>query len=115
VVTGGVCQAESESLVGSLAAASLRSAGFSKAFLGASGFSPSTGFTLNDPERAEISRVILERGAQNFVLTDSSKFGSVHAFSFCTELSRLKAVVTDEGISAEAGAALRKAGVEIIL
>ncbi|GAB1483022.1 DNA-binding transcriptional regulator YciT [Treponema sp.] len=99
LVTGGSYQEESESLVGPLAIASVKELGFSKAFLGTSGYTQDLGFTLNDFQRAELSRTILARGADNYILTDSSKFGRAHAASFCSDPSLLQAVITDKGIS----------------
>ena len=114
VVTGGVYQEESESLVGPVAVAAVEGLYFSKAFVGVSGYLPGTGFTLNDFARAEVKRAILARGAENWILTDSSKFGRAHAAVVCTDLSLLRAVVTDPGIPAADRTALEAAGVAVI-
>ena len=115
VLTGGSYQAESESLVGSLAIRGLAEVGFSKAFVGVSGFSPGAGFTLNDPARAEVTRAIFARGADNYILTDSSKFGSSHAAVVCADLSRIRAVVTDPGIPEAHRALIEAAGAHVIV
>jgi DeoR/GlpR family transcriptional regulator of sugar metabolism len=115
VLAGGEYQEESESLVGSIALDSLAKVGFSKAFVGVSGFSPEAGFTLNDGARAQLTRAILGRGAKNYVLTDSSKFGAVHAESVCSDLRLLEAVVTDEGIPPAYRALLEGAGVGVFI
>ncbi|OHE60582.1 MAG: hypothetical protein A2413_18630 [Treponema sp. RIFOXYC1_FULL_61_9] len=114
VVTGGAYQEESESLVGPVAVAAIRSLGFSKAFVGVSGWTAETGFTLNDFARAEITRTVLERGAENYVLTDSSKFGRAHSSTVCSDPSILRAVVTDAGIPAAARAALEAGGAKVV-
>jgi DeoR/GlpR family transcriptional regulator of sugar metabolism len=115
VVLGGAYQEESESLVGSLAVRAVAELGFSKAFLGVTGFTPGTGFTLNDFARAEVSRAILARGAENYILTDSSKFGASHAAVICSDLSQLRAVVTDPGIPADDRRLLEGLGVSVVV
>ena len=112
-LTGGVYQEESESLVGPLAVASIRELGFSKAFVGVSGYTPETGFTLNDFARAEVTRAILDRGAENHVLTNSSKFGLIHTSTVCSDLSLLHMVITDAGIPQAHRQALETAGVKV--
>lgn len=114
VVLGGAYQEESESLVGSLAVRAVEGLGFSKAFVGVSGYTPASGFTLNDFARAELTRAILSRGAENWVLTDSSKFGASHAASVCQDLSILTGIVTDPGLPPETRASLEAAGLRIL-
>jgi len=114
VVSGGAYQEESESLVGPVAVASIRSLGFSKAFLGVSGWTAETGFTLNDFARAELSRAILERGAENYILTDSSKFGRAHAAGICSDPSLIQAVITDPLIPPECRSALEARGTRVL-
>jgi DeoR/GlpR family transcriptional regulator of sugar metabolism len=115
VVLGGAYQEESESLVGSLAVDALDTLGFSKAFVGVSGFTAASGFTLNDFARAEVTRAILARGAENYILTDSSKFGASHAAIACSGLAQLRGVVTDPGIPEEHRRLLEAAGVQVII
>jgi len=114
VVTGGVYQEESESLVGPAAVAAVRALGYSKAFIGVSGWTAATGFTLNDFARAEVSQAILERGADNYILTDSSKFGQAHAAALCADYALIRGVVTDPGIGAADRAALEAAGTSVL-
>ncbi|HUX39926.1 MAG TPA: DeoR/GlpR family DNA-binding transcription regulator [Rectinemataceae bacterium] len=105
VVLGGFYQEESESLVGSTVAESIRKVGFSKSFSGVSGFTIADGFMLNDMARAEVTRSILERGAdcgaKAWILTDSTKFGVSHASVVCSDLSLIAGLVTDAGIPDE--------------
>jgi DeoR/GlpR family transcriptional regulator of sugar metabolism len=102
IVLGGIYQDDSESLVGPAVCETIRSMGFSKAFIGISGFTIVGGFMLNDIARAEVTRSILERGAEckakAWILTDSSKFGASHAALVCSDLTLIAGVVTDPGI-----------------
>jgi len=114
-VLGGAYQEESESLVGSLAVKALEGLGFSKAFVGVSGFTPASGFTLNDFSRAELTRAILAQGAENWILTDSSKFGASHAASICQDLSILTGIVTDPGLPGHCRDLLEGSGLKILV
>ncbi|MEW6111648.1 MAG: DeoR/GlpR family DNA-binding transcription regulator [Thermodesulfobacteriota bacterium] len=119
IVLGGLYQDESESLVGPSICEAIRTIGFSKAFIGVSGFTISDGFMLNDIARAEVTRTILERSmeckAKVWVLTDSSKFGVSHAAKICTDLSLIAGVVTDAGIPDDCRTCLESSGVRVLI
>ncbi len=119
IVLGGVYQEESESLVGPTVLEGVRNIGFSKAFLGVSGYSMATGFMLNDVARADVTRAIIERGAScgasTWVLTDSSKFGVSHASVVCSDLSLLAGLVTDPGIGEDYRFQLESSGLQVLI
>jgi DeoR/GlpR family transcriptional regulator of sugar metabolism len=119
IVLGGLYQEESESLVGPSVCDSIRTIGFSKAFIGVSGFTIAGGFMLNDIARAEVTRAILERGvecrAKAWILTDSSKFGVSHAASVCSDLSLVAGVVTDPGIPEVCRRHLVASGLQVLI
>jgi len=114
IVLGGLYQEASESFVGSVTKNALAELTFSKCFVGVTGFTPSTGFTLNDSHRAEISQTILAKGARSFVLTDSSKFGASHLAPVCTGASRIDTVITDFGIPPADESFLASEGITVI-
>jgi DeoR/GlpR family transcriptional regulator of sugar metabolism len=118
VVLGGLYQEESESLVGPSVCEAVRQIGFSKAFVGVSGFALASGFMLNDVARADVTRAILERaaecGAKTWVLTDSSKFGVSHAAAVCSDLSLLSGIVTDPGITGDYRSHFLAAGLQVL-
>jgi DeoR/GlpR family transcriptional regulator of sugar metabolism len=118
IILGGLYQEESESLVGPAVCEAIRSIGFSKSFIGVSGFTIADGFMLNDIARAEVTRSILERGpecrAKSWILTDSSKFGASHAAVVCSDLSLVTGVVTDPGIPEIFQRHLEASGVEVL-
>ncbi len=118
IVLGGLYQEESESLVGPSVCGSIRTIGFSKAFIGVSGFTLQGGFMLNDIPRAEVTRAILERGvecrAKAWILTDSSKFGVSHAATVCSDLSLIAGVVTDPGIPDACRRHFESSGVRVL-
>lgn len=94
ILLGGVLQKRSESMVGPLARLALEQVHFAKAFIGIDGFHPDTGFTGRDMMRAEIVATVLRKCANNYVLTDSSKFGEIHPHSLGT-FSLVDEVITD--------------------
>lgn len=114
VVLGGMYQEESESLVGPMTRKALGDIGYSKAFLGATGFTPEIGFTLNDFSRAEISQEILSHGRENFILTDSLKFGERHIAPIGTGSGRVHTVITDSGISDDYRHFLENEGIVVV-
>jgi len=115
IVLGGLYQEQSESLVGPTVKTMLADMTFSKAFIGVTGYTRETGFTLNDSHRAETTQAILSRGAKNYVLTDSSKFGASHLAPICQDLSLIHTVITDKGISDDDKAYLESCGVTVLL
>ncbi len=114
VLLGGLYQHESESLVGKITKLCLENVNFTKAFIGVDGFTRESGFTSADMMRAEISSLIAAKGAQIFVVTDSSKFGRVHL----TNLFHPKDVdtlITDAGIPEKDRRYLEDCGVKVII
>lgn len=100
VVIGGVYQPDSESLVGAMARQNIATTFFTKAFLGVDGFTPETGFTNRDMERAEIAANIVASCPQTFILADSSKFGATGMARICG-LDDVAGIVTDRDLPKE--------------
>lgn len=94
ILLGGVLQKRSESMVGPLARLALEHVHFARAFIGIDGFHPETGFTGRDMMRADIVVTALRKCANNYVLTDSSKFGEIHPHSLGS-VSLVHEVITD--------------------
>jgi len=80
------------------------------AFLGCDGVAPKEGFSSADTHSAAVSRLMLSRSRQAWLLADSSKFGRS---SMCTiaPLTALTGIVTDSGLSAEVRRTLHKMNV----
>lgn len=112
IVLGGLYQHESQSLVGPLTRLCLEQLYFTRAFIGIDGYHPGTGFTSRDMMRAEISRVICQRGAENIVLTDSTKCGQIHPNSLC-DTQQISRVITDSAIAADMVGQLQTQGVQV--
>ncbi len=114
IVLGGFYQESSESFVGSVTKNALAELTFSKCFLGVTGFTQTTGFTLNDSLRAEITQAILSKGAASYILTDSSKFGAAHLAPICGENTSIHTVITDTGIPEPDFRFLQESGIIVL-
>jgi len=114
VLLGGLYQHESESLVGKLAKICLDSVNFTKAFIGVDGFTRESGFTSADMMRAELSSLIAAKGAEIFVVTDSSKFGRVHLANLFHPRD-IGWVITDAGIPEKDRSYLEDCKVKVVI
>lgn len=96
ILLGGLLQAKSDSVIGPLTRMCITQTHFNKAFLGIDGYHPEMGFTGRDMMRAEVINCVLDKGAQNYVITDSSKFGSVFAYTIA--IDKIKHIITDNDL-----------------
>ncbi len=94
ILMGGVYQAQSECLVGQLTKLCIEQFNFDKAFIGVDGFTIDTGFTGKDMLRAETTSAIVKKAKQNFILTDSSKFGRKALIKIC-DTSEITHLISD--------------------
>ncbi len=114
ILTGGLYQPVSESMVGKLARRGIDQLHFSKAFIGIDGYTEQTGFTSKDLLRAEISSHIIDKCEENFILTDSSKFGHTGLTTIC-EASAIQHLITDHRLEPHYRGLLTKEGVDVIM
>jgi DeoR/GlpR family transcriptional regulator of sugar metabolism len=114
VLLGGMYQKTSQTVVGPLTRLCLQQMNFSKAFMGIDGFTESTGFTGRDMLRADVVNAVVEKGAENIVLTDSSKFGQIN-LNPLGPVSAFSRVITDDKLSPEYQQLLSAAGIQVSL
>lgn len=114
MLTGGVLDAQSLSLRGSLAASSLGGYGFDTLFLGVDGLDLQFGLSTHDEAEASLNHRMVERVRRVVVLTDASKFGRV-ALHRIAGLDEIDTVITDPGIGDEYREGLARLGIEVIL
>ncbi|WP_227487934.1 DeoR/GlpR family DNA-binding transcription regulator [Brachybacterium subflavum] len=114
VVTGGIVRGGSFELVGGWAEQMLEQIRIDLLFLGVDGISARDGACTHDEAEALISARLADRAEKVVVLADSSKIGG-SAFARIQSTEGLDAVVTDPGADPDAVAALRGAGVEIVV
>ncbi|UEJ81910.1 DeoR/GlpR family DNA-binding transcription regulator [Brachybacterium halotolerans subsp. kimchii] len=114
VVTGGIVRGGSFELVGGWAEQMLEQIRIDLLFLGVDGISARDGACTHDEAEALISARLADRAEKVVVLADSSKIGT-SAFARIQATEGLDAVVTDAGAEPDAVAALRGAGVEVVV
>lgn len=113
VVTGGVIHSRSYELVGPFVEQLLRGVRLDIAFIGVNGMDAASGASTHDEREAAVNRIMAERARHAVIVTDSSKLG-VTAFAAIGGVELFPTVITDAGADAEAVAALRAAGYEVI-
>jgi DeoR/GlpR family transcriptional regulator of sugar metabolism len=113
ILLGGMYQPVSESMVGKLAKSGIEQLHFSKAFIGIDGFTPETGFTSRDILRSEISASIVDKCPNNYIVTDSSKFGKLELTTICLT-SQVQHVITDPELPDYYSDYLKDHGVNVI-
>ncbi|GAA2621391.1 DeoR/GlpR family DNA-binding transcription regulator [Streptomyces axinellae] len=100
VLTGGV-RTPSDSLVGSVADAAIRSLHFDVLFLGVHGISVEAGLSTPNLAEAETNRCFVDSARRVIVVADHTKWGTVGLSSFAS-LDQVDTLVTDAGLPEEA-------------
>ncbi|GAA3192883.1 MULTISPECIES: DeoR/GlpR family DNA-binding transcription regulator [Streptomyces] len=100
VLTGGV-RTPSDTLVGPVADAAIRSLHFDLLFLGVHGISVKAGLSTPNLAEAETNRHFMRSARRVVVVADHTKWGTVALSSFAT-LEQVDVVVTDAGLAPEA-------------
>jgi DeoR/GlpR family transcriptional regulator of sugar metabolism len=112
--TGGFLRAESLSMVGEIAEATVRNFWASKAILGIDGISTERGFTVLNFLEASVKKRMIEASQELIFVADHTKFGKVapipvaHVDCKCT-------VITDWRAPAQYVDTLRARGVQVIV
>lgn len=114
ILLGGAYHAESSSTVGPLAVQALAELAVGTLFLGTQAFDAAAGLTDSTMEIAEVKRAMIRAARRVILVTDSSKWGraSLHRVS---DLEDIDALVTDDGLPAEAREICARLGIELII
>lgn len=113
VLIGGVLQKRSECLVGPLTHLCINQINFNKVFIGIDGYHPDYGFTGRDIMRAENIRLAIEKGVQNFVIAESTKFGKLFPYNVAKH-SDIDTVITDAGLLLSVETTLTEHGIRLL-
>ncbi|MFF4604762.1 DeoR/GlpR family DNA-binding transcription regulator [Streptomyces sp. NPDC001339] len=113
VLTGGV-RTPSDTLVGPVADAAIRSLHFDVLFLGVHGISAEAGLSTPNLAEAETNRHFVRSARRVVVVADHTKWGTVGLSSFAT-LDEVDVLVTDSGLPAEARAELAELPPELVV
>ncbi|MEW1660880.1 DeoR/GlpR family DNA-binding transcription regulator [Streptomyces sp. NPDC093707] len=113
VLTGGM-RTPSDTLVGPVADAAIRSLHFDLLFLGVHGISVEAGLSTPNLAEAETNRLFVRSARRVVVLADHTKWGTIGLSSFAA-LDEVDVLVTDAGLSAEARAEFTDRPTELLV
>ncbi len=115
LLLGGSFQSRSNSVAGRFAINNLSQIYATKAFIGVDGISLKHGYTVPSNAEAEVVHLMLERTqGEVYVVADRSKWGVVSNFEIAP-ISRIRCLITDDGLDADARASLAIRAVDIMV
>ena len=109
-LTGGRYRPNRKDFCGYLAEKAIKDYHFDKCFLGADGFSESSGFTTTDFESAKICQTAIERSSNVVILMDFHKFGRSAPITFSSG-DNISLVISDNKLSSDAKSMLLRLGI----
>jgi DeoR/GlpR family transcriptional regulator of sugar metabolism len=114
ILTGGMLRSTASSLTGLTGQQMLSHINGLKGFLGAKGITVENGLTDASIHEVQTKMAMVERCQEVTAVLDASKFGVVSLATFAP-LALLRRVITDRDAPAEAVAALRSKGIEVLI
>jgi DeoR/GlpR family transcriptional regulator of sugar metabolism len=114
LMPGGFLRRDSVSLVGDEGHDFVEKFNFQKGFFGAKGLTLEQGLTDVNSAEVAVKRDLVARARQVIAIVDSSKWGRVGFASF-TSIDQVDCVITNEGAPADMVAALREAGIGVVI
>lgn len=114
VVSGGVARSQSTELVGPWAEAALAQATIGTAFVGVDAISAEGGLMTHDPIEARTDAALISRAERVIVAADSSKIGRILPGRMAS-LAAVDTFVTDAGADTTDIAAIKAAGVHVVI
>jgi DeoR/GlpR family transcriptional regulator of sugar metabolism len=114
VMPGGFVRRDSASMIGDEGHEFIEPFNFQRGFFGAKGFTLEEGLTDVNTAEVSIKRDLVAHARQVVAVVDSSKWGRVGFASFAS-IDQLDCIVTDAGAPPDMMAALREAGVDVVI
>ena len=113
VLLGGNVNRDNLSVSGTSAIEQIRNINIGVAFIGASGFSSNTGFTIGNQDEGELKKQVIERASCVVLVMDSSKFDRNLPYTFA-RLSDIDYFITDSSLPADIAEEAKKHNVVIL-
>ena len=82
VMLGGTLSSQTLSIAGASVIEQLRSLNIDTAFMSASGFSETSGFSVGNQHEADLKHMVMSKARRTIMLMDSSKVGTILPFTF---------------------------------
>jgi DeoR/GlpR family transcriptional regulator of sugar metabolism len=114
VMPGGFVRRDSASMVGDEGHDFIERFNFQKGIFGAKGFTFEEGLTDVNTAEVSIKRDLVAHARQVIAVVDSSKWGRVGFASFAS-IDQLDCIITDAEAPSDMTAALREAGVDVVI
>jgi len=114
LMPGGFLRRDSVSLVGDEGHDFVEKFNFQKGFFGAKGLTLEQGLTDVNSAEVAVKRDLVARARQVIAIVDSSKWERVGFASFAS-IDQVDCVITGEGAPADMIAALREAGIDVVI
>ena len=114
IILGGSLRKKSFSVVGPLSEDMLREFHADLLFLAVDGIDPKVGLTTPNMQESRVNRAMINAADKVVAVCDSTKFERT-SHSLIAGLEAVHQVITDKGLPAEVGDAIRALGVELIL
>ena len=114
IMIGGILRHASSSFVGPQAERMLQDLHADHLFLAVDGLHPDVGFSTPDILEAQLNNVMIRVSTEVTVVADASKFGR-RSLSLIGKVECAQRIITDSRIQADAAAAFRAKGLELIV
>jgi DeoR family transcriptional regulator of aga operon len=113
MVPGGKLNRYSQSVYGFSSIKELERVNFDQAFMGVTGFHPSTGFACGMSDEAILKQTAIRQSEQVILLMDSSKIGKKSSYTFCG-FSDIDIIISDGKLPGDFIAECDRYGVEVL-
>lgn len=114
ILLGGHIRPDSLSIVGPVAASTLKMFYCDKLFLGVDSFSLEKGLTTTNLEEANVNQTMMSVSKSTIAILDSSKFNK-RSFAFIAPVSSVDTVITDTNIPDDFKTQLKTMGVKLFI
>lgn len=114
ILSGGILNSETRSLVGPVADSTFRSTFVDKAFIGISGIDIYKGITAVDPIEAQTKKHIINSAKNVIALCDSSKIGHI-SINFVSPIKIINSFITDSDTDKEFIEKLQELEIDVII
>jgi len=114
IMLGGTLRRKSLSLVGNVAAESLKNYYCDKVFMGVDGIDTQYGISTPNVDEAHLNNIMISNSREVIVVTDSSKFKN-RSFTHIAPISKVNVVITDNKIPDEESKSLSNMGIDVII
>lgn len=114
VMPGGILRRDAVSLVGELGEEVLAKFNVRRGFFGARGVTLEEGLTDVDSYEVQLKRAMVRAAKEVIAIVDHTKWGHVGFVSFAS-IDQVDCIITDNGAPPDMVAALREAGVDVII